>query len=85
MDREALPPEMLGVLVGWSHLKQGEGLNLNLQCVRVRGESSRPEVDSHHLMLTRQQAAVLANYLFAASGQAPPTRRSGFLARLLGA
>ncbi|MCB2058122.1 MAG: hypothetical protein H6916_11905 [Novosphingobium sp.] len=85
MDREALPPEMLGVLVGWSHLKQGDGLNLNLQCVRSRDERSRPEVDSHHLMLTNQQAAVLANYLFEASGQTQPVRRAGILARLLGA
>lgn len=73
-----------GVLVGWKHSEMGERLDLQLQTKNAAGHLARGEVETFHIVLTRQQAAVLAHYLTQVSGSAPPTRRRGLLARWFG-
>lgn len=76
--------ESFGVLAGWTHSEFSGRLNLRLQTIRSSRRASPDDADSHYIMMTKSQAAVLANYLFQASGQAPPRRRPGLLRRLFG-
>jgi len=73
----------VGVLVGWSAQDWGSRLVLDIQSV----EESKDKADPHlyHLFMTKDQAAVLANFLFEASGRLPPTGRpQGFIKRMFG-
>lgn len=76
--------ESYGVLIGWSHHAFQDKLDLRLQCVQSTRKLERDEVDSHHVVMTREQAAVLANYLYKISGHTPPSPRKGVLARWFG-
>ncbi|PKB19405.1 hypothetical protein B0I00_1637 [Novosphingobium kunmingense] len=72
--------ESFGVLVGWAHHTVGPKLDLTLQCTHSTRCADKRGVDDHHIVMTREQAAVLANYLFKVSGQSAPRQR-GRLAR----
>jgi hypothetical protein len=84
MSREAIDRESYGVLVGWSHHPIGARLDLKLQCVQSTRNLAQDEIDSHHFVMTREQATVLANYLFKIAGATPPLPRKGKLARWFG-
>jgi len=73
-----------GVLVGWTHREFDGRLNLQLQTIQSTRAAARDDADAHHFILTKSQAAVLANYLYLISGQTPPrpTKR-GWLRRWL--
>ena len=76
--------DSFGVLVGWTHREFNGRLDLKLETIQSTRHEAPDEVISHHVMLTRSQAAVLANYLFRISEQSPPkVRRKGLLGRLL--
>ena len=61
-----------GVLVGWTHHDMGQKLVLNLQTIK---QADMPkEVDRTAILLTKDQAALLGNYLFQVAGQSPPVR-----------
>ena len=73
----------VGVLVGWGAQDWGSRLVLDIETVEEVKDKADPHV--YHLFMTKDQAAVLANYLFEASGRLPPTgRRPGFIKRMLG-
>lgn len=74
--------ESFGVLVGWDHHAVGPKLDLTLQCTHSNRCADRRGVDDHDIVMTREQAAVLANYLFKVSGQTPP-KTHGRLTRWL--
>ena len=76
--------ESYGVLVGWAHHAFGGKVDLTLQCVQSTRRENQREIDDHHIVMTAQQAAVLANYLYQISGHNPPETRKGLLRRLLG-
>lgn len=76
--------ESFGVLVGWAHHSFNNKVDLTLQCVQSTRRDNAREIDDHHIVMTPQQAAVLANYLYKLSGQTPPVQRKGFFRRLLG-
>lgn len=77
--------ESFGVLIGWTHHDLNDRLDLRLQSTQSTRCGAPAEVDSHHFMMTRNQALVLANYLFSVTGQGPPRRhRKGLLGWLLG-
>lgn len=84
MSREASDRETYGVLVGWSHHPMGARLDLKLQCVQSTRNLEQDEIDAHHFVMTREQATVLANYLFKIAEATPPSRRKGKLARWFG-
>lgn len=84
MGENAQGTESFGVLVGWAHHSYDNRVDLTLQCVKsTRSEDARA-IDDHHIVMTPQQAAVLANYLYKISGHTPPAPRRGLLRRLLG-
>lgn len=72
-----------GVLVGWRHEEVSGRLILKIESVRSLEQSERNDIDTQHLVMTHNQAVVLANYLFEIAGQTPTIRRKrGWLARL---
>lgn len=84
MSSEAMDRETYGVLVGWSHHPMGARIDLKLQCVQSTRNLEADEIDSHHFVMTREQATVLANYLFRVAEASPPPPRKSRLARWLG-
>jgi hypothetical protein len=84
MSSGAIDRETYGVLVGWSHHPIGERLDLKLQCIQSTRNLAQDEIDAHHFVMTREQATVLANYLFRIAEATPPQHRKGRLARWFG-
>lgn len=83
-DDEQAIRDSFGVLVGWTHHEFNGRLGLNLQTIHSTRVAQADSVDTHHFLLTKSQAAVLANFLLKISGQTPPkVRRKGLLGRLL--
>lgn len=76
--------DSFGLLVGWAHHAQSDKIDLKLQTVANSSALSREQIDNHHIVMTKQQATVLANYLFTITNQTPPRRRGGRLARWFG-
>lgn len=77
--------EHFGALVGWTHQDHGERILLRLETVSSRDELEKNKPDVARIMLTKQQAGVLANYLQKLSGAAPPSeRKQGFFRRVFG-
>ncbi len=84
LPRDETPQELSGVVVGWRHRTFAQNIHLTVQS----SSKSRPKpeaVDTHHLLMTRSQAMLLANYLMRLTGQEPvvPHPRS-LWRRLLG-
>lgn len=76
--------ETMGVLAGWTHNEFNGNINLRLQTVHSSRCESKDQVDSHYVMMTRSQAAVLATYLLEVSGQeAHRGRKRGLFERIL--
>ena len=84
MDKAVCERESYGVLVNWGMQALGPKLDLKLQCVDSTRCEDRHALDQMHVVMTREQAAVLANYLFEVSGNTPPRRRRGLFARWFG-
>ncbi|MBF9152681.1 hypothetical protein [Novosphingobium jiangmenense] len=80
---EEAPHELSGVVIGWKHRAFARNIHLTVQST----SKSRPTpeaVDTHHLLMTRNQAMLLANYLMRATGQELPPRKRTFWQRLFG-
>lgn len=72
-----------GALVGWTHQDLGENLMVKVETVRSKSDADKHTPDTTHILMTRQQAVILGNYLLTTSGT--ERRRSGkpgFLRRL---
>ena len=61
--------ESYGVLVGWSHVPCGAGINLRVQSAVSQAALKDGAIDAHHLLMTRNQALLLARYLLDTTGQ----------------
>lgn len=74
-----------GALVGWSHQDLNEKLMLRIESVSSSAAVQEHAPDIMRLLLTKQQAGVLGNYLIEVSGYTPskPGER-GVLKRLFG-
>lgn len=82
---QAVDREPVGVLLGWKHTNFNGKLILQLQTTRSSGGLAEGRVENSHLVMTPQQATVLANYLLQVSGASPPPRRKqGKLKRWFG-
>ena len=80
---EAEIDEGFRVLVGWSHAPFSRGIQLKLQGKRVEGPQAGV-VDSQRLLMTHNQALILAKYLLDSTGQSLPERvRTGPIRRAL--
>jgi hypothetical protein len=77
--------ENYGALVGWVHNEAGDNILLRLESVKSNLAADRRDPDVFRVLMTKQQAAVLGNYLMQISGQHAPDRRSrGWFRRLFG-
>lgn len=85
MNKQAQPQrERHGVLVGWTSQDVGDSMILSLQTFDHGTHAAGEKPDRSTVVMTRSQAAVLANYLLRAARMAPPPRRKGWLASLFG-
>ncbi len=74
-----------GALVGWSHQDLGDKLLLRIESLGSPAAAQEHVPDVLRLLLTKQQAGVLGNYLFEISGQTPPRQGDrSVLKRLFG-
>ena len=71
-----------GALVGWKVNDLGQRLVLHLQTMH-RTENEDKELRERAVLLDRNQAVLLANYLYEVTGQSRPRRR-GLLQTLFG-
>ena len=82
---DAIDHDTFGVLVGWTHSEFASRIDLRLQTVQAAGRHARSDLDTFHIVMSREQATLLANYLFTLTGQTPPLRRKrGILGRWFG-
>jgi len=84
MSEEPANHDDYGVLVGWEHRIAGERLDLKLQTVQSSRQLAGSALDNRHIIMTRNQALLLANYLLEVSGKSPPAPRRGRLTRWFG-
>ena len=84
MDRDPTDRNDYGILVGWTHSGFADKINLKLQTVQSTRQLKSEELDNHHIVMTASQAVLLANYLFQITGQTPPRKKPGRIARLCG-
>jgi hypothetical protein len=64
-----------GALVGWTHQDLGDRLVVRLQSKLRPSDPASAPVDEFHYLMTKSQAAVLANYLFGISDRLPQHKR----------
>lgn len=69
LPADARAPETYGVLVGWSHSPCGSGINLRVQSAQSQNALQAGRIDAHHLLMTRNQALLMARYLLDTTGQ----------------
>ncbi len=77
-----MDPLDTGALVGWKMDDLGKRMVLHMQTMH-RTDDEDNEVRERAIMLDRNQAVLLANYLYEMTGQSKPKRRS-FLQALFG-
>lgn len=72
--------ESFGALVGWTHHDAGDRIMLRLESVQTSEAAKTHDPDLFRFLMTKQQAAILGNYLMQASGQQPvdPKERGWF-------
>ena len=68
------PAEHRAVVVGWTHHGLGSSIDLRIQSTVSRQALDNDQVDSHHFLMTHNQALLLAKYLLDATGQELPLR-----------
>ncbi|QYU68683.1 hypothetical protein J4558_00585 [Leptolyngbya sp. 15MV] len=74
-----------GSLVGWTHRDLGDKILLCVESVRSVSAADAHKPDVLRVLLTKNQAAVLGNFLIQVSDRITPTPRSrGLLRRLFG-
>jgi hypothetical protein len=81
---ETEPAEHRGVVVGWTHNDLGTSIDLRIQSAISRQALDEKHVDSHHFLMTHNQALLLAKFLLDATGQSLPKRtRPSFWRRIM--
>lgn len=68
------PPEHRGVVVGWTHNDLGTSIDVRIQSAVSRQALDENRVDSHHFLMTYNQALMMAKFLLDATGQSLPLR-----------
>lgn len=64
-----------GALVGWSHQDLGDRVMVRLQSTRSSEKGSDETLDEFRYFMTKNQAVVLANYLYGISGRLPQAKK----------
>jgi hypothetical protein len=68
------PVEPRGVIVGWTHHDLGSSIDLRIQSTTSQQALDEDRIDSHHFLMTHNQALLLAKFLLDATGQSLPKR-----------
>ncbi len=68
-------PLSVGALVGWKADDLGKRMVLRLQTMHAQDDGTK-ELAERAVLLDRNQAVVLANFLYEMTGQSKPQRRS---------
>jgi hypothetical protein len=76
--------ETHGALVGWTHHDCGDRMVLKVESVRSTEAADHHDPDLFRVLMTKNQAAILGNYLIKTSGLAPREPREGWFRRLFG-
>ena len=76
--------EPSGVVVGWTHSDLGTSIDLRIQSAQSKQALDDKRVDSHHFLMTHNQALLLAKYLLDTTGQKLPARQKPSLWRRIG-
>ncbi len=70
-------------LVGWTHLDMPNGIDLRVECARSRIALDNDLIEQQDIVMTRNQALLLARYLLKVTGQTlPEEARPTFWARV---
>ena len=64
-----------GALVGWDHQDLGDRLMVRLQSTQNSGLGADKSLDEFRYFMTKNQAVVLANYLYSISDRLPQAKR----------
>jgi hypothetical protein len=83
VTKKAEPDEHRGVVVGWTHHDLGSSIDLRIQSTVSQAALDEKQIDSHHFLMTRSQALMLAKFLLDATGQSLPEKRKAPLLRRL--
>ncbi|WP_373488061.1 hypothetical protein [Blastomonas sp.] len=62
-------------LVGWTHFDMASGIGLKIECTRSRIALDNAVIEEHNIVMTRNQALLLARYLLHVTGQALPVEQ----------
>lgn len=73
-----------GALVGWVHHEAGDRILLRMESVQSTEAAARHDPDVFRFLMTKQQAAVLGNYLMRLSGQTKASDRGTWFRRWFG-
>ncbi|MBK9004606.1 MAG: hypothetical protein IPM67_14285 [Sphingomonadales bacterium] len=68
------PAEHRAVVVGWTHNGLGSSIDLRIQSTPSQQALNAGQIDSHHFLMTHNQALLLAKYLLDTTGQTLPLR-----------
>ena len=68
------PAEYRAVVVGWTHHSLGTSIDLRIQSTVSKEALDDNQIDSHHFLMTHNQALLLAKYLLDTTGQTLPQR-----------
>ncbi len=79
-----LQSQYTGVVVGWTHNDLGTSIDLRLQSAHSKQALNEKRVDSHHFLMTHNQALLLAKYLLDTTGQVLPARQKPSIWRRIG-
>lgn len=78
------PVESYGALVGWKAEDLHDRIVLRMQFVHKPPPHCREDVHHSVLVIDKNQAVQLGNYLFQITGQTKPTSRPSWFGRLIG-
>jgi len=70
-------------LVGWTHRDMPNGIDLRVECARSKIALDNDLIEACDIIMTRNQALLLARYLLKVTGQTlPEEARPGFWSKL---
>ena len=78
------PIEASGVIVGWTHNNMGTSIDLRIQSAHSKRALDDKLIDSHHFLMTHNQALLLAKYLLDATGQTLPAKQKPSIMQRIG-
>jgi hypothetical protein len=73
-EQPAQSDDEMAVVVGWMHRDLGSAIDLHIQSAPSQQALDEKRIDNRHLLMTHNQALLLAKYLLDATGQTLPLK-----------